>query len=184
MILDIVFAVVILIAIVKGFRRGLIVGLFSLLAIVIGLAAAIKLSAVVAGYIGHAVKISDKWLPIISFAVVFIIVVLLVRLGANAIQKVAETVMLGWLNKLCGIILYVAIYITIFSVVLFYAEQLKIVKPETKEKSVTYSFVKPWGPLAINAIGSVIPYFKDMFKELEDFFGSVSQKISKDPSIK
>lgn len=178
MILDIIFAIIIVLAIIKGFRRGLIVGLFSLVAIIIGLAAAIKLSAVVAGYIGKAIKISDQWLPIISFTVVFFIVVLLVRLGANAIQKMVETVMLGWVNRLGGIILYIAIYTTIFSVVLFYAEQLKVVKPTTKEKSVIYSYVKPWGPKAINAVGSVIPLFKDMFGELEQFFGGVAKNIS------
>jgi membrane protein required for colicin V production len=46
MILDLVFAVLIILAIIKGYQRGLIVGIFSLIAIIIGLAAAIKLSAV------------------------------------------------------------------------------------------------------------------------------------------
>jgi len=179
MILDIVFAVIIILAIIKGYRRGLIVGLFSLIAIVIGLAAAIKLSAVVADYLGKAVKISDRWLPIISFAVVFLIVVLLIRLGANAIQRLTETVMLGWVNRLGGIILYIIIYTTILSVLIFYGEQLKVIKPETKDKSVTYSFIQPWAPRAINAIGTVVPIFKNMFADLEDFFGGVSEKISK-----
>ncbi|MBK5272033.1 MAG: CvpA family protein [Bacteroidia bacterium] len=183
MILDLILAVIIVLAIIKGYRRGLIVGFFSLVAIVIGLAAAIKLSAIVAGYIGKAVKISDQWLPIISFAVVFFIVVFLVRLGANAIQKIVETVMLGWVNKLGGMIFYIAIYATIFSVILFYAEQLQIVRPATKEKSTTYSYVQPLGPKAINAIGTVIPVFKDMFAELQDFFGTVSEKISKEQSL-
>ena len=87
MILDIIVAVILILAIIKGYRQGLIVALFSLIAFIIGLAAAMKLSVVAAGYIGKAVKISDIWLPIISFAVVFLIVVLLVRLGAKCIQK-------------------------------------------------------------------------------------------------
>lgn len=178
MILDIIFAVIIVLAIIKGYQRGLIIGLFSLVAIIIGLAAAIKLSAVVAGYIGNAVKISEQWLPVISFAVVFIIVVLLIRLGANAIERVVEVVMLGWVNKIGGIILYAAIYIIVFSILLFYAEQLKLLQQETTRESVTYSFVQPWGPKAINAIGSVIPFFKDMFEDLKNFFGGISKNIS------
>src|SRR5258706_3115335 len=179
MILDLVFAVIIILAIIKGYRRGLIVGIFSFVGIIIGLAAAIKLSTVVADYIGKAVKISEQWLPLISFAVVFFIVVLLVRLGANAIQKAAETIMLGWVNRIGGIIFYIAIYITIFSVVLFYADQIKIIRPATKEKSVTYSYIQPWGPKAINGVGSTVPAFKNMFADLEEFFGGISQKISK-----
>ena len=87
MIIDIIVAIILILAIIKGYRQGLIVALFSFIAFIIGLAAALKLSVVAADYIGKAVKVSDKWLQIISFAVVFLIVVLLVRLGAKFIEK-------------------------------------------------------------------------------------------------
>jgi len=178
MLLDIIFAVIIVLATVKGYRSGLVVGLFSLVAVIIGLAAAMKLSTVVAAYIGKAVKVSDEWLPVISFAVVFFLVILLIRLGARAIEKTVEVAMLGWINKIGGVILFAAIYTVVFSVLLFYAEQMKLVEPETINKSVTYSFVQPWGPKAINGFGSIIPIFKDMFRELEQFFDGVAKKIS------
>ncbi|MEO6612472.1 MAG: CvpA family protein [Chitinophagaceae bacterium] len=179
MFLDLFFAVILLLAVWKGYRRGLIVGLFSLGAVIIGLAAAMKLSAVVAGYIGKAVKLSDEWLPVISFIVVFIIVVLLIRLGANAIEKTIEVAMLGWVNKLGGIVLYVVIYTVVFSVLLFYAEQVKLLQPETISQSVTYPYVQPLGPKVINAFGKLIPLFRDMFGDLEHFFDGVAKGISK-----
>lgn len=178
MLLDLIFAAIIVFAILRGYQRGLIVGLFSLVAVIIGLAAAMKLSTVVARYIGKAVKVSDEWLPIISFAVVFLIVILLIRLGANAIERTIEVAMLGWVNKIGGIIFFAAIYTVVFSVLLFYAEQVKLIQPETINKSVTYSFVQPWGPKAINGFGAVIPVFKDMFGELERFFDGVAKDIS------
>jgi membrane protein required for colicin V production len=178
MVLDLIFAVIIVLAIFKGYQRGLIVGLFSLVAVIIGLAAAMKLSTVAAGYIGKAVKISQEWLPVISFAIVFILVVLLIRLGANAIERTVEVVMLGWLNKLGGILLYAIIYTIVFSVLLFYAEQIKLIKPETIQQSAVYSFIQPWGPKAINGVGAVIPVFKDMFGELEHFFDGIAKDVS------
>ena len=177
MIIDLILGVIILIAIFKGYQRGLIIGLFSLVSVIIGLAAAMKLSTVVAGYIGEAVNVSDELLPVISFAIVFIVVVLLIRLGANAIERTVEVVMLGWLNKLGGIIFYVAIYTVVFSVLLFYAEQVNLVRSETIEKSISYSFVQPWGPRVINSVGSIVPLFRDMFAELELFFENVSKEI-------
>ena len=178
MTLDIIYAIIIVLAIFHGYRRGLIVGLFSLVAVIIGLAAAMKLSIVAGKYIGKVVKIPDQWLPIISFAIVFLLVVLLIRLGARVIQKAVETVMLGWVNRIGGILFYVAIYTIIFSVLLFYAEQMKILQPETINKSVTYSFVRPWGPKVIDGFGSIIPVFKNMFGELEQFFDGIAKKIS------
>ena len=177
MILDIIVAIIILLAIFKGYQRGLIVGIFSFIALFIGLAAAIKLSAVVAGYIGKSVKVSDQWLPVIAFAVIFIIVVLLVRLVAKIIERSVRFAMLGWVNRLGGVILYVALYITVLSVLLFYAEQIKLLQPATIDKSLTYHYIQPLGPKAIDALGTILPFFKNMFQELQDFFGNLSHKM-------
>jgi len=177
MILDIIVAIILILAVIKGYRQGLIVALFSAIAFIIGLAAALKLSAVVADHLGKAVKVSDKWLPIISFAVVFLIVVLLVRLGARFIQKTVELAMLGWLNRIGGILLYAGLYILIFSILLFYADQLGVIKPETKAESVTYNYIQPWGPKMMDGLGKIIPVFKGMFRDLEDFFDSVSKQV-------
>jgi len=177
MILDIIVAVILILAIIKGYRQGLIVALFSAIAFIIGLAAAMKLSVVAAGYLGKAVKISDKWLPIISFAVVFLIVVLLVRLGAKLIQKSVEFAMLGWVNRIGGILLYIGLYILIFSILIFYADQMSFIKPETKRESVTYSYIQPWGPKLMEGLGKIIPVFKGMFQDLENFFDNVSKQV-------
>ena len=171
MLIDIIFAVFLLLALMRGYRQGLIIGLFSLLSIIIGLAAAMK-------WLGDSVNVSKEWLPLISFILVFFVVLLLIRLGAKAIESAVEVVLLGWINKLAGILLYAVIGLLVFSVLLFYAEQMKLIQPATIRESVSYPLVQPWGPKVINGIGSVIPIFKDMFSELESFFGNVSRKIS------
>ena len=163
-------------AVVKGCLNGFVVAIFSVIALLVGLAAAIKLSTIVAAYLDHSVNISGKWLTVISFVLVFIVIALLVRLGAVAIQKAMELVLLGWLNRLAGIILYIFMYTIIFSVVLFYCEKVHLLTPETINKSGTYNFIQPLGPKAIDAMGKVIPFFKDMFHELEAFFGTVAGK--------
>ena len=88
MFIDVVCLLLLLWAIFKGLRNGFIVGVFSFLAFIIGLAAALKLSTVAAEYIGANTNIGERWIPFIAFAAVFLIVVLLVRLGAKAIEGV------------------------------------------------------------------------------------------------
>lgn len=177
MIIDLIYALIIIIAVVNGYKRGLIVAVFSFAAMIIGLAAAMKLSAVVASYIGKSVKVYEEWLPVISFAVVFIIVYILIRWGARIIEKTIQFAMLGWLNKLGGIVFCIALYTTIYSVILFYTGQTGIINPETRKKSVTYSFIQPWGPKAINGLGVAIPVFRNIFSDLEKFFGTLSKEI-------
>lgn len=173
MIIDLIFAVILVIAIFKGLRRGFIIAIFSLVAFIIGLAAAMKLSAYVAQQLDDSTNISSRWLPFLSFLLVFLLVVFLVHLVAKMIEKSVEFAMLGWLNRLLGVALYIMLYTTIFSILLFYAIQMNIFKPDTIAASRTYNFIEPWGPYAINGLGSLIPWFRDMFEQLKEFFGSL-----------
>ena len=177
MLIDFTFAVLMVIAIFKGYQKGLILAIFSVIAFVIGLAAALKLSAVVADHLKDSVSVSAKWLPFIAFAVVFFAVVILVRLGAKLIEKIFQVVMLGWLNRLAGILFYAMLYLIILSVFIFYAEKLLILQPAAIKASQTYSFIQPWGPRVIDGFGRLIPVFKGMFTDLGDFFNSLSNKI-------
>jgi membrane protein required for colicin V production len=178
MLIDLIFIVLLFIAVVKGYSRGVIIAVFSVLALIIGLAAAIKLSAVTASWLKGSIHVAAKWLPVISFVVVFFITALLVRLGAKALEKTTEFILLGWMNKLGGILLYAALYTIVFSVLLFYAEKINLIKPHTIAVSKTYAFIKPWAPKAMNIIGNIIPLFTNMFQELEKFFTNLSEKIT------
>mgnify|MGYP003693642965 CR=1 FL=1 len=78
-------------------------------------------------------KVSEQWLPVISFIVVFIVVVLLVRLGANFIQRSASGN--AWMGQQVGRdhTLSCYLYRCIQSVLLFYAEQLQLLKQELSD---------------------------------------------------
>jgi membrane protein required for colicin V production len=177
MIIDAIFILLMVLAVIKGLRNGFVVAVFSFLAIIIGLAAAMKLSTAVAGWLKDSTSISAAWLPFLSFALVMVGVVFLIRLGAKLIESAMRMVMLGWLNKLSGIVLYAALYITIYSVVLFYADKLHWLKPGTFHDSRSYTFVQPWGPKAIEIFASLIPWFQGMFEELSHFFEGIPAKV-------
>lgn len=178
MLIDIIALILLVLAVFKGFTKGFVVAVFSFLAFIIGLAAAMKLSVVVAGYLGDNTSLSQRWLPFLAFAIVFIGVVLLVRLGAKAIEGALRLAMLGWANRLGGIIFYALLYLFIYSVLLFFVQKINLFKPETIEASVSYGWIAPFGPKVLEGIGVVLPFFQDMFTELSDFFEGVSQKAS------
>lgn len=176
--IDILYIIILVLAVFKGYSRGFIVAIFSFFAIIIGLAAAIKFSVLVSGWLDSNTNVGTQWLPLISFAGIMIAVIIIVRLVANLLQASVELVLLGWLNKMGGIILYALLYTMVYSVLLFYATQMSIIKTETIRVSSTYNIIEPWGPKIIELIGSVIPVFKDMFEDLKGFFGTVSEKAA------
>lgn len=176
MIIDIVFVFIMILAVFKGYSKGFVIAIFSFLGLFIGLAAALKLSAVVADYLEHHVVNNSRWLPLLSFFLVFLAVAFIVSLGARLIRKTLRIVTLGWLDRIAGVLLYIAIYIIIFSILLFYAEKMFLLKTEVIATSRTYRFVAPWGPLIIDNLGRILPVFKGLFSDLQEFFEGFTKK--------
>lgn len=174
---DVIFGILLLLAIWKGYSRGFIVAIFSFFSLLIGLAAAVKFSAVVANWLGVSTGIGQKWLPILAFTLVMIAVALVVRLIAKTIEATIQLALLGWLNKLLGILLFTSLYMFIYSIVLFYANQIGFISTTTIAKSKTYAFIAPMGPGAIDLLGKLIPLFRDLFEQLSNFFGTTADKI-------
>ena len=174
MAIDFITLILLVLAVWKGYRRGLIVAIFSFVAILVGLAAAVKLSVVMASWLAENTNISARWLPFISFIAVMIIVIIIIQLVARLIQASVELISLGWLNRLAGIVFYLAIYLLIYSIVLFYLTRMGILKESTIDSSGTYGLIEPFGPKAVEMVGSIIPVFKNMFDDLQHFFGHLA----------
>jgi membrane protein required for colicin V production len=172
MLTDILFLIFVLAAILKGLQRGLIVAVFSFIACIAGLAAAIKLSAIVASHFqGDTHFISPRWMTVLAFLLVFIGVALLIRWLADLLSKAIHLALLGWLDKLGGIAFYLALYLAIFSILLFYGTRAHIISSKMTASSRVYHYIAPWGPAVVNEFAKIFPFFRNMFIQLSAFFG-------------
>lgn len=177
MAIDIIFLILMILAVFKGMSRGFIVAVFSLLAFIIGLAAALKLSATVARHLHDKMSFNGYWLPVLSFLIVFISIALLIRWAASLVKKTVQIAFLGWIDTLAGIALYVIIYLMVFSVILFFGNRIHLVTPQLRAASKTYSFIEPFGPQVISLVGKLFPFFSHTFSDLTRFFDGVSKKV-------
>jgi membrane protein required for colicin V production len=176
MIIDLIFLVLMILAVFKGMSKGFIVAVFSLLAFIIGLAAALKLSATVAAHLHEKMNITGYWLPVLSFTIVFIGVALVIRWAAGLLKKAVSFVFLGWVDALAGVLLFAVMYSMIFSVILFFANRIHLLTPQIRAASKTYSFIEPFGPKVMSVVGKALPFFSHMFSDLSRFFERVSHK--------
>lgn len=164
--------------VIQGARRGLIIALFSFIGWFIGLAAAVKLSSILAAYLQNSTNINVKWLPFLSFILVFVVVILLVQLAGKAIENLFDITLLGWVNRLGGALLYTGMYTLLFSIILFYADKMHLVNSDSLMESRAYSMIGGLAPLVIEGLGNLIPVFKNTFHELEIFFENIGKKIN------
>jgi membrane protein required for colicin V production len=173
MLIDVLFLLLVAVGAIRGLFKGLIVAVFSLLAYIVGLAAAMKFSHLAAEKLQPYIPISARWMPFIAFLLVLIIVMLLVRWMAYLLQRVVEGLMLGWVNRLGGLLFYCILYITVYSVILFYLVKMQLVKPETLHQSITYPFISVVAPKVIGWVGLAIPWFRDIFERLGKMFDKI-----------
>lgn len=177
MVLDIITLGVLILAVFKGISKGLLLAVFSLLAFVIGIAAALKLSAITANWLEGTINVSARWLPLIAFLLVFIVVVILVNKIGLLLEKTMEWAFLGWVNKAGGIIFFAILYLLIYSVLLFYLGKMNIITDKQMEESTTYPIIAPWGPQGMKWVSQLVPVFKDVFEDMERFFERLSTDI-------
>jgi membrane protein required for colicin V production len=170
MVIDALLAVIVLLAIIRGYNKGLIMGVFSFLSILIGLAAAVKLSAWVAREAGVRFQWHSAWLPFLSFLAVLLAAILLVRLLANLLQTFMELMLAGWINKIGGIFMYILLYGTLFSTLLFYLQKIQLISPDMVKDSHSYPYIQQVGPFLLDGMGKLLPLFKGMFGELSAYF--------------
>ncbi|QES89990.1 CvpA family protein [Rhizosphaericola mali] len=169
MIIDIITLLLIVMAIYKGWKKGLVVAICSFFALYLGLLIALRFSASVSAYFQSKGE-TAVWLPFIVFLLLIIVTIFMVRLIANTISKVMRAIMLGWLNRIGGILLYGLGYIAIFSMLLFYANGLHLISDNVKIHSYTFAAVCDLGPTSVHLFEKIIPIFGDMLSQLKNGF--------------
>lgn len=177
MIIDAIFLVCLIVFLIRGYSKGVVVALFSVLAIILGVLGALKLSGTLASLLFQDGEKGGRWVPFVSYAIVFFLIVWLVRLGARLIQRSFEAVALGWVNRMAGAVLYAFLVSFVFSSILWLFNQMGVIKPETKEASYVYHIIEPLAPKVFALIGTVLPFAKHIFEDLSGFFDRVNQKL-------
>jgi len=149
--LDIVLAIPMLWFLYRGFRNGLIIELASLAALILGIYVALHFSFYVEGWLVDNFEISEKYLYIISFALTFIIVAVLVFLAGKIIHKLVGIIFLGFLNRLAGGIFGLLKAALVLSVILYFVNGFDpgLIKTDVKERSVLYDPVESIVPFII-----------------------------------
>ena len=159
-IIDIVLASLLLFGLVIGYRKGLFIELTSLVGLVLGVYGAIHFSYFLSNFLESKVKWDASMIQVIAFAGTFIIIVMALVFLGKALTTIAETIMLGFFNKVLGAIFGALKYALIISVVLIiFSEFNKTFKFMDKSKthdSVLYEPVKNFAPLIFPKLVTIV----------------------------
>lgn len=148
--IDIIFAILLVLAAIGGFKNGLVAEIASLAALVLGIWGAIEFSYITSEFLVENFSLKTNHLNIISFIVTFIVIVILVHIVGNVVSKMLDTVMLGFVNKLAGLVFGVLKSALILSVILVVFnkidEDVHILPQDAKQNSRMYEPIRSFAP--------------------------------------
>lgn len=123
--MDFVFLIPLLYGLARGLYRGLVGEITSLVGLVAGLLTAFYFSHIVFNLLARYFQEPGIGLKILSFALVFMAVALVINLIGKALKKVLSLIALGTLNRLLGAAFGLAKWIVICSVIVYFFNSLQ-----------------------------------------------------------
>jgi len=140
-VIDVLLWVLLIVGAVRGFFKGLIMAMFNLLSYLAGVVVAVKFSRYASVRLDQWAPGLHRWWPILGFFLVFACVILLVRRAGKGVQNIAEGLALGWVNRLGGVLFYCLLYVTLYSIAIYYGAKLHLFGTATLKESSTYPFL-------------------------------------------
>jgi membrane protein required for colicin V production len=166
--IDIIIIVILLWGAWKGFSNGLIISVASFVAILIGIWGAIKFSDYSATFLIEHFTMTSKYIKIISFAITFVIIIILVHLIARLIDKFLSAVALGLVNKLSGAVFGILKYCCILSIFLIILNNInkkfKLIPEDIKNNSLLYCQLTN---ISVKIYPSLENFYNDEIKPIE-----------------
>lgn len=146
---DIVIGIILAFGLIRGFMRGFIIEITSLVALVLGIYGAIHFSFYAVGLLESYFSWQPQTLNITALILTFIIIVLAVLLLGKLITKLANIMALGLLNRLLGGVFGGLKMAVIISVVLMFLSTFSaqgfLIDQKTISNSVLYQPIERLG---------------------------------------
>ena len=158
--IDIILSVPILWGMYKGFVKGLIIEAAGFLALALGVWGGMNFSVFLSSQIKSAFDWDSEYLSIISFAILFLGVVISIFLMANLLSKLAKKLALGGVDKLLGSALGALKFALILSVLIFIIDAVEKSYPQL-------SFSAQKQSLLYKPVGKIAPFIIPSLQSLE-----------------
>ncbi len=163
---DIVIALILAIGGYLGYKRGFLMELFFLLALVLGVFLGFKLMGKGMQLLHEQFNADTTFLPYLAFIIIFVLVILLVIFLGQRIKHSVDQTFLGKVDAIAGGVLGVIKYSFCLSVIIWLVQSLNIELPQNwMEDSRLYPITAKLAERTSAFIGQFIPFFKEIFRQ-------------------
>lgn len=153
---DIGIGLLLVVGLFRGFRKGFIIGVASLVALVVGIYGAIHFSYIAGEYLAQYLNWSERVITVCAFVFTLLVIVFLVHLMGRVLTAIVNVVLLGLLNKMAGGLFgMLKVSILLGALFIFFERfplSLTLIGEETKKSSLFYEPLRAIGTLVFTYI--------------------------------
>ncbi len=173
--LDLILAIPILIGAYGGFKKGFIVGVLSLLALILGVFGGFYFLNWGVSILISEFGLTGKLIPILAFIIIFIAIIFIVNFIGKLLKKFVQMILLGGVDKIAGALMGALMWAFFVSSLLWVAGVFQFNFPDGwKENSLLLEYINPVAPALASMLDGVIPAVSDIFEGLSELINSAS----------
>ncbi len=165
MVIDILFALVVMYGFYLGFARGIISTVFTILSWTLGLMAALKFTPGMTLFLERSFDEDSPLMFVAGFCLSLFITMFILRTVARGLEGVLKTANINIINQMAGGVLLSGILILLYSFLLWFADAGRMIDADTKRKSMTYVYLEQF-PDEVRELGTRLqPVFHDFWDQ-------------------
>jgi membrane protein required for colicin V production len=172
--IDLIVILPLALAVISGYRKGFIIEIASLVAFVLAIIACLKFTHKLMEFIKPWTG-DSKWLPFISYLIIFIIVYIIVLWIGKLLEKVIKIIQLGFFNRILGVIFSLLRMCFIISLIFWLANQVHLIPKSAKTQSYAYQALNHFASDSITFISNHLPYVKGEVSQIENYFDGIAK---------
>ncbi|NVO84836.1 CvpA family protein [Hymenobacter terrestris] len=157
---------------VQGYRRGLVLEVATLLALVLGLVGGLALLNDAIPLVRHYVGEAFGLLPLVSFVLVFAAIGWGVHLLSGLLKTAVHLTPLGFLDNLGGAVGGILKWVLGLSLLLYGVESagVPLISPQLAADSQVLPYVREATPAALQVVGFAMPFASTLLTRLREVF--------------
>ena len=159
-VIDIILVVCFLPCIWFGLKRGLVRQIVSICVIYFGITLSLRFAGQLSTWLSKYIPDSPFAVKLIAFILIFFAIALILSLLGKVVEKILKITLLGWLNRLLGLVLAFFVFLIAISSVVFLIDSANSLIEFIPKEKIAESRIYP---ALVDFSKFIFPYFKELF---------------------
>ena len=162
---DFVVLILLLAGAYRGYQKGLLMAVVSLVALVAGIIGAIAWTPILLTHLTDRSDLSPELLSVLAFLAIFIVVVIALNIAGKLIKIVIDLTPIGAIDGLVGALLGMLKWALGVSIILWVMDKAQLGLP-SDEQSTLLVTIKQVAPYVFEQMVAWSPYFEELLANL------------------